>query len=164
MYGNYFHNDVSSSGILTADAVLLLLVLCEFQVLSKYTIYRSSCGCITAFTVQKTKDVRTKKTLQRLPKRKAAICTIWKSGKFQFCWRKTDPRDVSSWRGFNSRLVGCDDVSVLEWLPTFRKTVLPSSSNASSPSHPKRRRRIPTTSILALRNSVIILCLSFRAS
>jgi hypothetical protein len=85
MYGNYFHNDVSSSGRLIAAAVLLLLVLCEFQVLSKYTIYRRSCGGNTAFTLQKRKDAITNKTLQRLSTRKAAICTISKSGKSQFC-------------------------------------------------------------------------------
>jgi hypothetical protein len=85
MHGNYFHYDVSSSGRLTAAAMLLLLVLCEFQVLSKGTIYRSSCGCNTAVTVKETKDVRTKKTLQRLPTRKAAKCAISKSGKPQFC-------------------------------------------------------------------------------
>jgi hypothetical protein len=60
----------SAVGRLTAAAVLLLLVLCEFHVLSKYTIYRSSCGCNTAITIQKTKDVRTKKTLQRLRTRR----------------------------------------------------------------------------------------------
>jgi predicted PurR-regulated permease PerM len=84
MYGNYFHY-VSSSGRLTAAAVLLLLVLCGFQVLSKDTIYRSISGCNTVITVQKTKDVRTKKTLQRLTTGKAAKCAISKSGKSQFC-------------------------------------------------------------------------------
>lgn len=157
MYGKHFHYDVSSQ----EDSLQLQCCCCwfcvEFQVLSKYTIYRSSCGCKTAITVQLTKDVRTKKTLQRLPTRKAAKCASSKSGRSQFCWRKTDPWDVSSWRGFNPRLVGCDAVSVREWLPTFRRTVVPSPSKASSPSHPKRRRHIPTTSDLALLNSVVIL-------
>jgi hypothetical protein len=40
---------------------------------------------------------------------------------------------------------------------TFRKTVLTSSSKASSQSHSKRRRHIPTTSNLAPLNSVVIL-------
>jgi hypothetical protein len=135
--------------------VLLLLVLFGFQVLSKYTICRSSCGWNTATTSQQTKDVITKKTLQPLPICTAAKCAISKSGKSQFYWRKTDPWDISSWRGFNSRLVGCDAVSVREWLPTFRRTIVPSSSKASSPSHPKIRRHIPTTSNLALLNSAV---------
>jgi hypothetical protein len=157
MYGNYFHCDVSSSWRNAAAAVLLLVVLCEFQVLSKYTIYRSNCGRNTAVTIQQTTDVRTKKTLQLLPTRKAVKCAILKSGKSHFCWRKTDPCDITSWRGFNSLLVGCDAVSVREWFPTFQKTILLSSSKASSQIHSERRRHIPTTSNLALLKSVVIL-------
>jgi hypothetical protein len=123
--------------------VLPLVVLCEFQVLSKYTIYRSNCHRNTAVTIQQTKDVRTKKTLQLLPTRKAAKCAISKTGKSHFCWRKTDPCDITSWRGFNSLLVGCDAVSVREWFPTFQKIVLPSSSKASSQSHSKKTASHP---------------------
>jgi hypothetical protein len=137
--------------------VLLLLALCEIQALSKFTIYRKNCGRNTAVTTQQTKDERKKKTLQLLPTRKTVKCAISKSVNSHFCWRKTDPCDITSWRGFNSLLVGCDAVSFRKWFPTFRKTVLSSSSKASSQSHSKRRRHIPTTSNLTLLNSVVTL-------
>lgn len=107
MFGSYFHHDVSSWGRLAAATVFVDVAgfVCT-GALSKYTIYLSSSDCDTAITVQHTKDTRTKTTLQRLPIRTAAKYAILKSGKSQFCWRKTEPWDASSWRGLNSCLLG----------------------------------------------------------
>ena len=157
IYGKHFHYDVSSQEDSLQPQCCCCWFCAEFQVLSKYTTYRRSCGCNTAVTVQQPKDVGTKKTLQRLPTLKAAKCASSKSCRSQFCWRKTDPWDVSSWRGSIHVLWDATAVSVREWFPTFRRIVVPSSSKVSSPNHPKRRRHIPTTSNLALLNSVVIL-------